>query len=149
MSGCSLLTSANDPYLLFKTQQLPLFLRVSMAGEESLSLSKSIDPSKQRLCLPGSDGALLRVCKAQKALSLGSLLVIQGSRQRARGFAKPECYAWERLPMCCVQNLGVCFWRYYVPILSSCWDRKQQQNKTKTDFKKATLKGKVFIESYI
>lgn len=79
MSERSLLTPANDPYLLSKTQQLPHFLRVSAPGKESLSLSRSIDPSKQRLCLQGSDGALLRVPKAQKALSLGSLLSIQGT----------------------------------------------------------------------
>lgn len=85
MSDHSLLTPANDPYLLSNTQQLPLFLRVSRAGKESLSLSRSIDLSKQRPCLPGSDGALLRTCKVKKALSLSSFLIIQGARKMARG----------------------------------------------------------------
>jgi hypothetical protein len=63
------LDPANDPYLLSKTQQAPLSLKLFRAGKESPSVSRAVDPKKQRLCLPGRDGALLRVHKAQKALS--------------------------------------------------------------------------------
>lgn len=63
------LDPANDPYLLFKTQQTLLSLKLSRAGKESPSMSRAIDPKKQRLCLPGRGGALLRAHRAQKALS--------------------------------------------------------------------------------
>lgn len=122
MSDRSLLTPANDPYLLSKTQQLLPFLSVSRAGKESLSLSRSIDPSKQRLCLQGSDGVLLRVPKAQKALSLGSLLSIQEIIQMARGDSlnTNAVPGRDHPPTHCTQNLGSMSKGIMFPFLSCC-----------------------------
>lgn len=87
------LDPTNDPYLLSKTQQPPLSLKLSRAGKESPFVSRVIDPKKQWFCLPGRDDALLRVCKVQKALSWGTLLVIQGARHMAKSLLpKP----WEQ-----------------------------------------------------